>query len=188
MRHLPNLLTLLRLLLAPFIFFWLWQDEFGRAAGWLLVAVLSNLLDGFLARQFRWQTELGGMLDPLADKWLMGLCFIGLALSDHVPLWLLVLVLARDVVIVAGAAAYRGLIGPFSASPRPLGKLSTLVQSLFVLASIFALGWGWPLSPWLDFAVWTVTLVALASGADYVWHWSRRARQDARRTGRNTQE
>lgn len=186
MRHLPNLLTLLRLLLAPWIFVCLWQDAFAQAAGWLLVAVLSDLLDGYLARRFRWQTELGGMLDPLADKWLMGLCFLGLALSEHLPLWLLICVLSRDALIVGGAMAYRGLIGPFSAEPRWLGKISTLVQSVFVLATIFALGWNWPLSPWFDYAVWTVALVALLSGTDYVWHWSRRAWQHATQKRRNS--
>nr|WP_269749998.1 CDP-alcohol phosphatidyltransferase family protein [Pseudomarimonas arenosa] len=170
-------MTFLRLLLAPMIFYWLWQGEFGQAAGWLLAAVFSDLLDGYLARRFRWQSELGGMLDPLADKLLMGLCFIGLTLAEQVPLWLLVFVLARDVVIVTGALAYRFLIGPFAAEPRWLGKSSTLVQSSFVLVTVFALGWNWPLSPWLDYAVWTVAAAALLSGADYVWHWSWRAWQ-----------
>ena len=174
-RHLPNSLTALRLLLAPWILYWLEVGAYALAAGWLLVAVLSDLLDGYLARRFRWQSELGGLLDPIADKLLMACCFVGLALAGQIPLWLLLCVLLRDAVIVGGAAAYRALIGPFKAEPRWLGKFSTLVQSVFVLATVSALGWRWPLSPWLDIAVWTVAVVALISGADYVWHWSWRA-------------
>ena len=180
LRHLPNLLTALRLMVAPCILYWLWQEAYALAACWLLIAVLSDALDGFLARRFRWQTDLGGILDPLADKLLMGMSFIGLTISHQVPLWLLVLVLFRDALIVAGALAYRGLIGPFAAEPSAWGKASTVAQSLFVLATVFALGWQWPLSPWSAYAVWMVALMVVVSGADYVWHWSWRAVRQAR--------
>lgn len=185
-RCLPNLLTALRLLLAPWILYGLWIEAYAQAAGWLLIALFSDLLDGYLARRFRWQSELGGLLDPIADKLLMTCCFVGLALSDHVPTWLLLCVVLRDLVIVGGAVSYRALIGPFAAEPRWLGKFSTLVQSIFLLATVLALGWRWPLSPWLDLAVWTVALVAVVSGVDYVWHWSRRAWRAKRSSRLNT--
>lgn len=183
LRHLPNLLTALRLIVAPCILYLLWQKAYALAAVCLLLAVASDALDGFLARRFRWQSELGGILDPLADKLLMGMSFIGLSISHQVPLWLLILVLARDVLIVSGALAYRALIGPFSAEPSLWGKTSTVLQSLFVLATVFALGWRWPLSPWFAYAVWIVALVVVVSGADYVWRWSHRAVWHARAKG-----
>src|SRR5271168_2338561 len=89
------------------------------------VAAVSDAADGYLARRFGWQSELGGLLDPIADKLLLVTAFITLGYLGLVPLWLVVAAVARDVIIVSGAAAYRGFIGPLTAHPSIVSKFNT---------------------------------------------------------------
>ena len=138
LRHLPNLITLLRMLLVVPLC-WLIAD--GHYDGALVVAAiagLSDAVDGFLAKRYGWQSWLGGILDPIADKLLLMAGFLWLAFAGDVPGWLAALVIGRDLVIVGGAVAYYYLIGRFDAAPSRLSKLTTLVQIVFVLADLAA--------------------------------------------------
>ena len=181
LRHLPNLITVLRILLVVPL---CWLIDSGRYDDALLVvavAGLSDAADGFLAKQFGWQSWIGGMLDPIADKLLLTAAFVWLALAGDLPGWLPVLTVGRDLVIVAGALAYHVLIGRFEAAPSRLSKLTTVVQILFVLIELLRL------SHWIDLdAAWREGLIAitagltLASGLHYVAVWSARARQTIR--------
>ena len=173
-RHLPNLLTGLRLALAPLLPWLLVQGQVQAALAVAAVAGLSDALDGWLARRYGWRSRLGSLLDPLADKALLVLAMLGLWWVQVLPGWLLALVVLRDAVIVGGAIAWWRLAGPFDGAPRRLGKANTLAQVLLVLAGLLGLA-GWGPSPLPDAAVWVVAALGLASGLDYVIGYGVRA-------------
>ncbi|HWU51747.1 MAG TPA: CDP-alcohol phosphatidyltransferase family protein [Tahibacter sp.] len=176
MRHIPNLLTVLRMLLTVPLA-WLLRD--GRYDAALLIALIagfSDALDGYLAKRFSWQSRLGGLLDPVADKLLLVVCFVGLAEVGALPWWLALLVIGRDAVIVAGAIAYHNLVGPLTAEPSRLSKLTTALQILLILAVLLHLSRfaEWP--QWFNVGLLTAVAAAtLGSGIDYVVRWSIRA-------------
>ena len=180
LRQLPNTITVLRMLaVAPLV--WLLHEGRYDAALWVAFAAgASDGLDGFLAKRFGWQTRLGGLLDPMADKLLLDACFLGLWGAGYVPGWLALLVVGRDLVIVAGAAAWHWLIRPLSASPSLLSKATTLAQVLLVLAWLLHLAHGW-MPPWaLQFGIGAVAGLTALSGLDYVVRWTLKARQEGR--------
>lgn len=176
LRHLPNTITLARILACP-VLAWLIVAGNERTALWLAAAVGgSDVLDGFLARRFNWQSRLGGLLDPVADKLFLVSAMVALGLSGALPAWLIVLVVLRDLVIVAGAFVYHYRVQQLEAAPSVLGKLNTLMQVALVLA-VLAGAAGLSVPPWLPAClVLAVAVLALASGAHYVAAWSARAR------------
>jgi cardiolipin synthase len=173
-RHLPNAVTASRMLLVLPIGRAILAGEPRTALVLIALAGFTDGLDGFLARRFGWQSRLGGVLDAVADKWLLVTCFVLLAVEGLAPWWLAALVCARDVVIACGALAWRLLIGPLRPQPSLLSKACTLFQILYLLA-VLAAAAGWPAPPPWPLA-WLVAALCVASGADYVWRWSRRAR------------
>lgn len=178
-RHLPNLITGIRILMVWPVF---WLISHGEFAGALLLAAIagvSDAVDGYLAKHFGWESRLGGLLDPLADKLLLLAGFTALTLIGSLPVWLFALVIGRDVVIVCGAIAYHNLIGPFDAEPSRLSKLTTVVQILLVLAELLRLAWLPQLPGQFPFLLLTAALT-VASGLHYVIVWSMRARQAVR--------
>ncbi len=180
-RHLPNLLSTARVLLALPVALAIGYRDYPAAVILVALAALTDALDGFLARRFDWQSRLGAALDPLADKLLLVGGFIALTYVGAVPLVLTSLVLARDVVIVAGALAWRALIGPLVARPSLLSKFNTLVQLAFVLMVLVSLAWT-PATRILSLRgpAWAVGALTTASGLDYVLRWSARARRSLR--------
>jgi len=112
-RSLPNVLTALRLVLTLPISWAVLTNRFTLALVLFVIAGLSDALDGWLARRFNWQSQLGAFLDPAADKILMGLVFILLAFEQHIAAWFAALVVGRDLVIALGAVTYRAFYGPF---------------------------------------------------------------------------
>lgn len=176
LRHLPNLITALRMLLVVPLC-WLIGD--GRYDGALLVAAiagLSDAVDGFLAKRFGWQSWIGGMLDPIADKLLLTAAFLWLTIAGDLPVWLAAGVIGRDLVIVAGAVAYHALIGRFDAAPSRLSKWTTTVQIVFVLVELLRLSHWIGVPPELREALMLLTAaLTVASGLHYVFVWGSRA-------------
>jgi cardiolipin synthase len=177
LRHLPNAISLIRIgLVAPIA----WAILVGRNELALLLAIVaasSDALDGFLAKRFGWQSELGAWLDPAADKLMMTACFLSLAYVGAVPLWLVGLVIARDLVLVGGTVAYTSLIGVLTPRPSALGRLTTTVQILAILTALLGrAGWALP-APLADGVFATAALATIASGIDYVREWAGRARR-----------
>jgi len=140
------------------------------------VAGVSDGLDGFLAKHYSWTSRLGALLDPLADKALLISCYLALTWTGLLPLWLVALVLLRDVVIVSGAMVYHFRIARLDADPNLISKLNTLMQITLVLLVIVqqAAGWGEP--GWIQILIYVVAVTTIWSGIDYVVTWSRRAR------------
>ncbi len=178
-RHLPNLITILRLLLVLPAYWLIGARDHAAALAIVAVAGASDALDGFLAKRYGWQSRLGAMLDPLADKLLLLACFLGLVTTGALPPWLLVLVIGRDLLIVCGAVAYHNLVGPFEAEPTRLSKLTTVVQIVCVLGELVRLAW-WPGMPGREVLIWATAVLTVGSGLHYVVTWSLRALHAAR--------
>jgi cardiolipin synthase len=171
---LPNIVSVLRMLLVVPLAIALAHRQFA-ATLWLFgVAAASDALDGFLARRFGWQSELGGILDPLADKLMLATVFIMLAVSGDVPAWLTLAVLARDGIIVMGAIAFRVLVGKVKARPSVISKLNTLIQVLYILFVIGAREFTWPAPVGLVLGALVFVTVSI-SGIDYVLVYGRMA-------------
>ena len=147
--------------------------------GLFFAAAASDAADGFLAKRFGWQTTLGGILDPAADKLLLATVFIVLAVLRLVPAWLMAAAVARDGVIVLGAIAYRLCVGPLTARPSLISKVNTLCQAVYILSVIGRAQFA--VSPaWLVLALGALTFVTIViSGVDYVLRYGEAAIQEA---------
>lgn len=175
LRHLPNALTLLRILLVgPLVWLLLHGDYPSTLIGFAIAAV-TDAVDGLLAKRFGWTSELGKVLDPLADKLLLVAMFVTLSVLGLVPAWLAVLVVARDVVIAGGALVFRLSFGALGGRPTPVSKLNTLCQILFVLA-VTAKAAGAGLSEPVVLTLGALVMVTtVVSGLDYVLRYASRA-------------
>jgi len=143
-------------------------------------AAVSDVLDGFLAKRFGWQTALGAILDPVADKLLLATVFVILAILRLVPLWLMAAAVSRDIIIVLGAIAYRVSFGPIEAAPSFISKLNTLCQAIFILSIVGREQYSAP-PPWIVVLLGALTfMTVVVSGLDYVLRYGRRAWQEAK--------
>ncbi len=141
---LPNIITTGRVILVPVIFWLLVTGQSQLAFYAFLIAGLSDAVDGYLANRFDWKTELGSYLDPIADKLLFVSIFVALGVSDALPSWLVIAVVSRDILIVAGVVLAWLMDRPFEMKPLPVSKAHT--AALVVLVAVvladqaFALG------------------------------------------------
>jgi cardiolipin synthase len=189
LRQIPNAITVVRVLLVIPTTWYLIETEYLQALVLMAVAGASDAVDGWLARRFGWVTRFGATLDPMADKILVGVLFIALTLQGELPLWVAGIAIARDVVIVGGATAYRILFKHIEVEPTLLSKTNTALQIVMLLLLLLSLC-GFPLVSSVARAVndpygyWLVSALAIASGVDYVVTWSKRAAAEsaARRT------
>jgi cardiolipin synthase len=173
----PNLITAGRILLVPPTAWALVQQHFLLALILFFVAGVSDAVDGFLAKYYGWTSRLGALLDPVADKLLLVTSYLALAWVGLLPMWLLALVVLRDLVIVTGAVVYNFHIQRLEAEPTVISKLNTLLQIVLVLLVIVHEAWGWGQSGWIDVLIYAVAVTVIWSGTDYVITWSRRARR-----------
>jgi cardiolipin synthase (CMP-forming) len=171
----PNLICVLRAALTIPIVILLVEERYGQTLVLFAIAAASDALDGWLAKSFGWTSELGKVLDPLADKLLLVSVFITLASTGLVPAWLAIVAVARDVVIGVGAAVYQHLFGPLEGRPTVPSKINTLVQILFIIAVVWRAAF-----PVFPEAVVTalgalVLVTTVVSGVDYVLTYARKA-------------
>jgi cardiolipin synthase len=180
LRFIPNGLCIARILMLPPVAWLLVREEFALTLWVFAFAAASDGLDGFLAKRFGWTSQLGKVLDPLADKILLVGVFVTLAFTGMVPMWLAVVAVARDLIITAGALTYYALYGYPHGQPTVISKLNTLCQVSFLLTIIAAraLGESWDTAITVLGALVFVTTVV--SGMDYVITWSHKAVQAAR--------
>jgi cardiolipin synthase len=168
LRTAPNLLTLLRLAIIPFIVDSIIDHRYQWALALFLLAGLSDGLDGLLARMLKQRTILGEYLDPIADKLLLSTLFIELATVHRIPWRVTVLVFARDIFIVVVCALLYMTVGYRDFRPSLLGKLNTLAQITTVLAVLLTM-----VSPaeWIAKVRWVgllaVMFLTVASGLHY---------------------
>jgi len=163
----PNILSALRLLAAPFA---AWLIIAGHDTAAVLVfaaAGLSDGLDGFIARRWGVTSDFGAWLDPLADKLLMLLSFAALFLVGVTPLWLLALVVGRDAAIVMGWLMVKLFAVPMATSPLFVGKLSTVIQLLYVLGALLLLAFDTDAPRPMQAAAWACGIATILSAAAY---------------------
>jgi cardiolipin synthase len=128
----PNLITLFRILLTPLFIIFLIQGRYRQALAVFVLAGVSDLADGFIARWWQQKSRLGSYLDPAADKLLMSASFVTLAISHLIPSWLTVVVISRDVILGLGALILRLADYPLVVRPSLVGKWTTTLQLITV--------------------------------------------------------
>lgn len=177
----PNLITLARILMVPVLVWAIISGEMGAAFLLFLAAGISDAVDGFLAKRFGMASELGAYLDPLADKTLLVSIYVSLGIAGAVPAWLVILVVSRDVMIVAAVLLSWVLGRPMTIKPLLVSKLNTVAQIVFAALVLAALGLDIPVGSLLDSAMMLsvkiamalVVLFTLLSIAFYLIEWVR---------------
>lgn len=174
-RDIPNIISVARILLVLPVVWLLVQEQFEAALLLFAVAGVSDALDGYLAKHFNWTSRLGSILDPLADKALLVSAYLVLGWLNILPVWLVVAVIIRDVLILLGAIAYHYLIGHVEMAPTLASKINTFTQIMLILAVMASLTF-FPLDEWIINAlIYGVLATTVLSGIDYVRTWSIRA-------------
>lgn len=173
----PNILTLVRMAIVPLFVIALLEGEPRRALVLFCVAGLTDALDGFLARLFRQQSILGMYLDPAADKLLLVSAFVMLAVPNlHtglvIPVWVTVLVIARDVLIVIMVVILQVALKVPIVAPSPLSKVNTAVQIAAVVCVLLS-GVAPSMLVTATVAVYVVAVLTIASTFDYAWRMNR---------------
>ncbi|MEN8131794.1 MAG: CDP-alcohol phosphatidyltransferase family protein [Pseudomonadota bacterium] len=176
-RQIPNLITGTRFLLVPLMVWLLLKGRFTPALGVFALMGASDALDGYLAKRYGWQTNLGKFMDPLADKTMLISAYVTLGWLGLIPIWLVILVILRDVIILGGAVAYHVLTRHLNMVPSLLSKLNTVAQIILVLAVIFDQLVGLP-SLLLQILIGLTLVTTITSGLGYVIDWSSRARKE----------
>lgn len=171
----PNLISVLRIFMSIPVVWMLLEQQFGVALVLFAIAGISDGLDGYLAKHYGWQSQLGGLLDPLADKVLLISSYLTLAVIDVIPVWLVLLVVLRDLVIVTGALVYHFRVMELTAKPSIISKFNTFSQIILVLAVVLNRGLVGLPELLLESLIWLVMATTIASGVNYVWVWSRLA-------------
>lgn len=187
----PNLLTFVRIGLIPVFAIMLVYHREGWALVLFTIAGVSDGIDGFIARRFKQESELGTIIDPIADKLLMTTAFVMLTLSSvvgtprhlPVPFWVTACVIGRDIAIVAVAGAINVMTGFRGFKPSWLGKASTFVQVVGVILILVAAVWPSLRGFYLPTVYTVVAAFAVFSGIHYIFHVARLMREDEERTG-----
>src|SRR5215470_1488185 len=177
-----NLLTVLRLILIPVFVTALYYQRFTWALGVFFAAAVTDGLDGLAARSFNQKTQLGAILDPMADKLLLVTAFVILSLprftlTAPIPFWLTAVVISRDVIIVLASAVINMTTGFSKFRPSILGKLNTFVQIVmivfFLTANAFQI-----LSGYLPVVYYATLGMAVLSGLHYIAHINKLMSED----------
>jgi cardiolipin synthase (CMP-forming) len=180
LRFIPNALCVLRMLLVVPVM-WLLQAQDFASTIWLFAfAAATDGLDGFLAKRCGWTSELGKILDPLADKILLVGTYITLAIIGLVPVWLAVAVVGRDVVITVGAILYNWIYGYPNGRPTGISKLNTLCQIVFALLVVGSHAAGHVPERAFIILGALVFVTTVVSGIDYVITYARKAIEASR--------
>jgi cardiolipin synthase len=169
----PNIITLGRILLVPVIVWAIASNEMAIAFAVFIIAGVSDAVDGFLAKRFNMSSELGALLDPLADKALLVSIYVSLGIWGAIPRWLVILVVSRDIMIV-GAVIISWLFGkPVPMKPLMVSKLNTVAQVGFAALVLGALGFGFAPAPYDLILMVMVTVLTLVSVSLYLVEWTR---------------
>lgn len=169
MLRLPNLISLARLVAAPLVAWLLYGGRFRIALFVLLVAGLTDWLDGYSARKLGLTNRIGVVLDPMADKVLLVVVFVSLGFLGLIPFWLFVLVVGRDLVIVTGAILLRLLRNRREFVPSLFGKVSTFFQIVLALLAVVLAAFPFRMIEVLEITgVILAAIFTLLSGIDYV--------------------
>lgn len=171
--NIPNIITMGRIILVPFVVWAITAGRFQLAVWLFVVAGISDAVDGFLAKRFKLTSEFGAYLDPLADKALLMSIYITLGIGMHLPLWVVIAVVSRDIMIV-GAVIVSWLVGkPLDIQPHIVSKLNTLAQILLATLVLASNAFLFESSPWLELLLVAVGVLTFLSAAFYLAAWMR---------------
>ena len=170
---LPNALSIIRIILTVPIVIALLKGQYVLTVWLFLLAGVTDALDGWIAKQFSFQSRLGSILDPMADKILLTCTFLTLFWVGILPLWLLLLICVREIIIVAGALGY--FLGEISGEsgllqPSLISKFNTVLQIALVMF-LLLIQIAVEFSEWLEIVFIIVATSTALSGADYMWLW-----------------
>ncbi len=169
--QLPNLLTFLRIAASPVLVLLLSDHAYAVAMMLFLAAGITDGLDGYIAKRFNCVSNLGAILDPIADKLLIASAYIMLAILQDIPFWLLIVVMFRDLVIVVGYLVLAVMGNEIPMKPTYLSKFNTFLQISLVIAVLIGKA-DWLHFPFvMDALVVGVLLTTISSGSQYVWAW-----------------
>jgi cardiolipin synthase len=163
---LPNLFTLARLVLTPFVVLAILSAHYGRAIILCFIAGFSDVIDGYLARRLGESTAAGAYFDPVADKILLSAIYIALGVVGAIPWWMVALVFARDILILAMAAYGLLFTSVRKFPPSVWGKISTFLQ---IAAALVVMGARDGIPTPVDLALWLMVAGTVWSGVHYVW-------------------
>lgn len=171
--NIPNLITVGRIFLVPLVVWLIISGNMQLAVITFVIAGLSDALDGYLAKRFNWQTVLGAYLDPVADKALLMSIYVVLGIFGHLPVWLVIAVVSRDVIII-GAILLSWIVGrPVKVHPLYISKANTAGQ-IFLAALVMAdLGFSLGLAGLTGLAVWVTGALTVLSAGAYLVSWLR---------------
>lgn len=169
----PNLISIGRLLAVPVAVWLILTGRFGWAFWIFVIAGISDAVDGFLAKRLKAQTELGKVLDPLADKALLVSVYVSLGQAGHIPVWLVILVVFRDVLIVGGIILSHTVGRPVKMRPLVISKINTAAQIILAAAVLGMEGLDMQIAPIVTPMAFAVAATTLASGGAYLVTWTR---------------
>jgi cardiolipin synthase (CMP-forming) len=169
----PNYITIFRFILVPFIVMALLSGYVGAALIGFIVAGVSDGVDGFIARRYDQKSELGAYLDPIADKLLLVSLFVVLGVLKELPVWLVIVVVSRDIFIV-GAVILGAVMGkPMEMRPLGVSKVNTAFQITLVAIILADSTFDFSLTGIRTILVWTVALLTAASATAYLVAWTK---------------
>ena len=175
MRHLPNIICLVRLALIWPIAVAIHGGRYDLALGLFMLAAISDGLDGYLAKRFNWISDLGKILDPAADKLLLVTVFVESTWLGLVPWWVTAAAVARDVMIGLGALIFRFWFGPLRGRPTIISKINTAAQLLYLAAVMSGAAVAFPPHDVRRALALTVFATTVLSGLNYLQAFTRRA-------------
>jgi len=168
-----NFVTLGRLLSVPAMV-WLILNDRLEAAFWLFVAAgLSDAVDGYIAKRFDQRSQLGALLDPIADKTLLVSMYVTLGMASRLPNWLVIVVVFRDLFIVGGFLLATVTTQPLDWKPLAVSKLNTALQIILIAVLLAKLGVGIPDFGIVEILIYAVGATTILSGLGYIVRWMR---------------
>lgn len=170
---LPNLITIMRLVLVPVVVATIGQGQWGIAFGLFLLAGISDAADGIIARRYHLRSELGAYLDPLADKALLVSIYVTLSIVGVLPAWLAITVVSRDIMIVSAILISRLMDRPVEISPLFISKANTAAQIAFAALVLLAMWSGMVPAAALAVGMIVVAALTVLSAAAYLAGWLR---------------
>ena len=169
----PNLITIGRLIIVPFVIMMIMQERWAAAFVLFVVAGVSDAVDGFIARNFDMRSELGSYIDPLADKSLLVSIYVSLAVVGAIPSWLAIVIVSRDAMIVSAVLLSLVMSRPVAIKPLLVSKLNTAAQIGFAAFALAANAYGIELAGLEDIVMLTVAALTVASAGAYLGGWLR---------------
>lgn len=171
--NIPNTLTFARIVSVPLLIWLIIDQDFFAAFVVFMLAGISDAADGYLAKRYGWRTELGAYLDPIADKALLVSIYVALGAAGHLPVWLVIAVVSRDVLIVGAVVLAWMMSRPVKVKPLVVSKVNTFAQISLAGLALAKLGLGLGLDGVVDVLIWVTGSLTILSAVAYFWGWLR---------------